>query len=361
MSIQLVIKSIGFIINTIKFVATVRDLLADDAGKTIVLQSDFEHVIRAQNAKFFVTIKVSELEGIRNQFYDATLPTVTNSNIITSAELQPNGALGQLFILLSGHIDIVKRGLDSLVGVFKAHGKDLQIDDLVYSQFLLIRLYGLLLHMHSTYATLHRIQVGASSLDDPRLSYDTRTIIHYINSIQSALPWLNEYTWQRRSDTIGPLKMEYSPGGLLTPPTREWTFTDTYSSLPSTDPAYSLLVLPNRYWEKTQAQGEATRNQHTTKVKKRYEAVASGYVQQLMKDLGSLLAAMQTRLRRQEGVTECPEPDDGIPDVSPLSTNDESGAAGVEGQGEPNVEESGALETPSDVSELKYLPLSTAA
>ncbi|KAK0219042.1 hypothetical protein IW262DRAFT_1074849 [Armillaria fumosa] len=358
MSIQLAIKSIGFIINTIKFVATVRDLLADDAGKNIVLLSDFEHVIRAQNAKFFTTITVSELEGIRNNFYDAILPSVTSYNNITSAVVQPNGALGQLFILLERHIDIVKRRLDSLVGVFQAHGKDLHIDDLVYSQFLLIRLYGLLLHMHSAFATLHRIQIGASTLDDYRLSYDTRTVIHYINSIQSALPWLNEYTWQRRRDTVGPLKMEYHPGGLTTPPTREWVFTDTYSSLSSTDPAYSLLVLPKYYSERTQEKGDATRNRHITKVKDRYQVVASSCVQQLMKDLGSLLTAMQTRLQRQEQV-ECPEPEDVVTNADGLAI-DESGAAEAEGQGELNVEESGASETPSDISELKYLPLSTA-
>ncbi|KAK0480401.1 hypothetical protein EDD18DRAFT_1020162, partial [Armillaria luteobubalina] len=299
MSIKLAINSIGFIINTIKFVATVRDLLADDAGKNIVLRNDFEHVIRAQNAKFFTTITVSELEGIRKNFYDVILPTVTSYNNITSAMVQSNGALFHLFNQLVTHIDIVKRKLDSLVGVFYTHAKDLQIDDLVYSQFLLIRLYGLLLHMQSTFATLHRIEIGASSLDDPRLSFDTRTVINYIDSIQDALPWLEEYTWQRRLDTVGPLKMHYSPGGLLTPPTREWEFTDTYSSLSSTDPAYSLLVLPKSYSEGTQDQADATRNHHITEVKDRYQAVASGCVQQLMKDLGSLLTAMQNRLQKQ--------------------------------------------------------------
>ncbi|KAK0186910.1 hypothetical protein F5146DRAFT_883860, partial [Armillaria mellea] len=299
MSIKQVLASIGYIIDTIIFVATVRDLFADDAGKNIVLLSDFQHVIRAENAKFFTTIKVSELEGIRNNFYDTILPTVTSYNNITSAEVQPNGALGQLFTLLERHIDIVKRSLDSLVGVFKAYGEDLHIDDLVYSQFLLIRLYGLLLHMHSTYATLHRIQINAGSLDDFRLIYDTRTVIHYIKSIQSALPWLNECTWQRRRDTVGALTMRYQPGGLLTPPTREWTFTDTYSSLSSTDPAYSLLVLPKTYWDKSEAAGEATRNSHISKVKALYDTVASVDVQQLMKDLESLLAAMETRLQKQ--------------------------------------------------------------
>lgn len=305
------LSAIQAIFKTVKVVVFFKDLFANNARDVITL-ADIDRMITAQNATFFVTVQVAELRGIRREFYDAWLPSVASRNTISSADVVDNGSLYFVFQHLLRAIPQVKTGLDKLGAVFQTYSQHLHIDDHLHGVLVFMEMYALLIHMHSTYATLRRIQINADSLDDSKLLPDTLSVLVYLRDADRMIAWMDTRTRDRRRDIIGQVERHRNPGGVVNPPSTSFSYRDPFEPLPTTPSSNHLTVSnPPAHYRKTAGRDEKeTRRQveevlaqRHRAVQERYGQVAGNDAREMLKSLKETITDMEHRRRLQGGRT----------------------------------------------------------
>jgi len=307
---------IGIISDLFTVVGGFQSLFPSNSPTIISLQ-DFTRLLRQENVRFFTQVETARLQSTRLNFYDVWLPAIASRTVIDASDIDsPSGAFHHVFRNLSDSIQEVHMRVETLASVFRQNTDVLHTDDFVQGMFLMMELYGLLLHMHVVWATLRRIQVGASSLDDPALIVDTLSAMVYTSSARTFVREMHELSLARRLDFIEHVRNEraYFPNGFYFV---IYSFSDIYSPLPNTlrplTIAYSPIVLPTSYQRTTLEDSNAASwiaNARVTHVgaiqivygSKTYEA--PGFAAEMDKLMVMLEArlALQSRARGLENV-----------------------------------------------------------
>ncbi|KAF9068178.1 hypothetical protein BDP27DRAFT_1156678, partial [Rhodocollybia butyracea] len=224
---------IGIIGDLITVVGGFQSLFPSNSPTVISLQ-DFGRLLRQENLSFFTQVEAARLQSTRLNFYDVWLPAIASRTVIEASDIDsPSGAFHHVFRNLSDSIQDVHMRVETLASVFRQNIAVLHTDDFVQGMFLMMELYGLLLHMHAVWATLRRIQVGASSLDDPALIVDTLSAMVYTSSARTFVREMYNLSWLRRHDTIEQIQSEraFFPNGFYFV---IYSFSDRYSPVPNT-------------------------------------------------------------------------------------------------------------------------------
>lgn len=221
-----VVSAVETIIGLIESILNIRDMLAGNAP-TVITISDLESVVRGEHARFFTTIAFADIRTIRDQFYNVWLPSIANRNTITANDIsQPNGPLFLIFQSLFSSRNDLAQILNRLRDVFRQYHSDLHPDELMRGIFSFMHGFGLLIHMHAVYAELRRIQIGATTLEDPNLIADTRSVIQFTVDSDAAMSALvAQDLYVSRVILIGQVHRPFF---------EPWQWTDTYSPLLST-------------------------------------------------------------------------------------------------------------------------------
>ncbi|KAF9075094.1 hypothetical protein BDP27DRAFT_1460938 [Rhodocollybia butyracea] len=198
----------------VAFISTIGDLITVVGAFQSLFPSGSQIVITLQDFGGLLRLEVARLQSTRLNFYDVWLPAISRRAVIDDNDITPQ----------------VRPSL-----LFRQNAAVLHVDDFVQGMFLVMELYGLLLHMHAVWTTLRRIQVGASSLDDPRLNIDTRSAITYTSSARTFVREMNELSWIRRLDSVKHVRSDWSlyPGGAFPLRFYIYSFSDRYLPLPN--------------------------------------------------------------------------------------------------------------------------------
>ncbi|KAF9072629.1 hypothetical protein BDP27DRAFT_399818 [Rhodocollybia butyracea] len=307
------IALIGIIGDLITVVGGFQSLFPSNSQNLITLQ-DFQRLLRQENVSFFTQVEVARLQSTRLNFYNVWLPAVSQRTVINANDIDlPSGEFYHVFTNLRDAILEVHMRVETLASVFRQNTTVLQIDDFVQGMFLMMELYGLLLHMHAVWATLRRIQVGASSLDDPRLNVDTRSAIMYASSARTFVEEMRELSWNLRRNAVEAIQSEYRYIGAGSNPSYYYvySFSDLYSPLPNAlrplTTAIGSIVLPRSYRRSTLEDSNASswisqaRNSHLGAIQAIYDLVTNEGPKFLTK-MDKLLNMLQNRLALQGGV-----------------------------------------------------------
>ncbi|KAF9068179.1 hypothetical protein BDP27DRAFT_1364337 [Rhodocollybia butyracea] len=238
---------LGLISDLFTVVGGFQSLFPSGSQNVITLQ-DFGRLLRQENLSFFTQVEYGRLQSTRLNFYEVWLPAIASRTVIDVSDIDPtSGALHHVFRNLADAIQDVHMRVETLASVFRQNIAVLHSDDFMQGMFLMMEVYGLLLHMHVVWATLRRIQVGASSLDDPDLIVDTLSAMVYTSSARTFVREMRELSWTRRSDAIQPISILGGipgwEGGI-----RIFYFSDIYSPLPNTLRPLTIDLSPIRLY-----------------------------------------------------------------------------------------------------------------
>ncbi|KAF9069633.1 hypothetical protein BDP27DRAFT_1420756 [Rhodocollybia butyracea] len=287
------ISVISAISSIITVVNAFQDLFPYGSKNQISLQ-DFAGLLRQENVRFFTEVEAARLQSTRLSFYDVWLPAISKRTTITPGDLNlPTGEFYHVYPQLRDAIRDVHMRVETLAAVFRANTTALHVDDFLRGLFLLMELYGLLLHMHAVWATLRRVEVGAATFDDPRLNVETRYAITYTSSAQAFVREM--------------LDLVILVLGRDRRTTTSIRFNDTYSPLGNPPFRYNLLRLPNSYRRDTLSDDNASswisqaRNGHINSVRALYDTVTQDGPK-FLGEMDKLMSMLDARLVRQGGV-----------------------------------------------------------
>ena len=230
-----------------KGVKAIKDLYDNDAKSNIGF-AEMKSLVAGQHAEFFKVITLAEVTHARDSFYTAVLPSITSTSNIAARDVKTGGRLYREFSDLMKHRDDVASNLKKLAAVVEQYANDLHPDDLMSALIAFVNGYGLLFHIHATYSELHRIEIGASSLDHRDLKYDTLKALQYVKDASDVLTirWARFNLFgeigESRCKLVGEIRSVYVPGDST-----RYYFKDTYTPL-STTPDHLYLSTP-RYVE----------------------------------------------------------------------------------------------------------------
>lgn len=254
MSASTVISAIKAIWSLIRIA---RDLSANNASSVISLR-DVENLVQHGNAEFFITVALADIQTTHRNFYSAWLPSILQESskpggITTEDVTGPTGTLHLMFDRLHNVSGLLQRQLNQLAAVFRQYETRFHIEELLQGVHAFIHGYGLLLHIHGVHAELHRIRLGATTLDDRRLLQDTLQVGVYLRESLAVIHWftrpvvpgsINDPGTSRISSQriaqVSDIRTHRNPGGVLNPPSTSWSFADEYTSHRFSAPHISL-------------------------------------------------------------------------------------------------------------------------
>ncbi|KAF9052248.1 hypothetical protein BDZ89DRAFT_1218601 [Hymenopellis radicata] len=256
-------------------VQSIRDLAANNAS-SLVTTADVTHVIRAENMCFFVTVTLTDIETTHNRFYNTLLPSVLAlSRPITPADINRPGQLSLVFSDLISFANVLSRQLNQLRAAYRQYSPQLHVDDITRGLHSCVHGYTLLIHMHATSAELRRIQIGAATLNDPRLLPDTLLVLDYLCDSIAGLDW-----FRGRDNALGPRLNLITPISSIWPGSGSilYRYNDTYVPLSTTTNDITLDVPsppPHNPQNRNRGQVEQWRAERVSRVSDRQHAVVT--------------------------------------------------------------------------------------
>ncbi|KAK0242085.1 hypothetical protein EDD85DRAFT_994970 [Armillaria nabsnona] len=270
--------------------------------------------LKAGNATSVIAINDLATVTIDHRTRNVWLPTILDfgkpgQNLSPHNLNHPSGRFYHGFKSLIDAIKTLDYNLNRLHRVFKTYVDSLEVDKLTAGFFAIIHGYGLLFHIHAVYAELHRIQIGAPTLTDPDLRYDTRLILQYLWDAADSISWFSSNpaaVKARRLPLISAVESRLIPllqgNSFLV-----HYYRDNYNALSSTEEGRQLTVAqPPKF-------GESRSESAVINVRARRVAGVEGVVQRVIysvyRPTWQMYSDLNTAMRargREQGITDGP-------------------------------------------------------